>query len=120
MSTLGSLLLKVQAHSHHSLSSVGLSFFFYLVEVCVSGGGEVESRLPALVLQHVVEQLGGRPHVVAVETLGGVGGAVEQPHDGLGALGVHPRRVAPQVVVLEGFSRGGEGSERERVKAKES
>lgn len=67
-----------------------LGFLSHLVELCILHGGEVESRLPALVLQHLVQQLGGRLHVVAVVTLGVIGGTVEQSHDGLGAFAVHP------------------------------
>lgn len=74
----------------------------YLVEVGVSHGGEVEPLLQALVLQHVIQQLGGGLHVVAVVTLAADSGAVEQPHDGLGVLAVHPGAVATQILVLEG------------------
>lgn len=87
-------------------------FLFYLIELCVLHGGEVESRLPALELQHVIQQLGGRLHVVAIEMRGDIGGAVKHSHNGLGAVAAHPWTVAAQVVVLEGR---GAGRERERA-----
>lgn len=69
---------------------VKIGFLFYLVELCILHGGEVEPRLLALVLQHMIQQLGGRLHVVAVVMLGVIGGAVKQAHNGLGAFAVHP------------------------------
>ena len=48
----------------------------------------------------MVEQLGGRLHVVAVVMPCVVGGAVEHTHNVLGVLAVHPGAVAPQVLVL--------------------
>lgn len=74
----------------------------YLVELCILHGGQVEPGLLALVPQHVIQQLRGRLHVVAVVMLGVIGGAVEQADDGLGAFAVHPGAVAPQLVALRG------------------
>lgn len=85
----------------------------YLIEFRVLHGGEFKSRLLALIQQHAVQQLGSRPHVVAVVVRRVDGGAVEQAHGGLGALAVHPRSVAPQVVVLEeGRKPAGQGEDK--------
>lgn len=95
-------------------------FLLYLIELCVPHGREFKSRLLALVLQHPIQQLGGRLHVVAVVMIGVIGGAVKQAHDGLGAFAVHPRAVATQVLILESQkkSKGARGGKRrERIKA---
>lgn len=89
------------------------TIFSYLIEFRVLHGGEFKSRLLALILQHAVQQLGSRPHIVAVVARRADGGAVEQVHGGLGALAVHPRSVAPQVVVLEeGRMPAGQGEDK--------
>lgn len=69
---------------------VKIGFLFYLVELCILHGSEVEPRLLALVLQHMIQQLGGRLHIVAVVMVGVIGGTVKQAHNGLGAFTVHP------------------------------
>lgn len=75
---------------------------FYLIEFWVLHGCEFKSRQLALILQHAVQQLGSRPHIVAKEIRRVGGGAVKQPHGGLGALVVHPWSVASQLVILVG------------------
>lgn len=85
----------------------------HLIEFRVLHGGEFKSCLLALILQHAVQKLGGRPHIVAVVVRRVDGDAVEQAHGGLGALAVHPRSVAPQVVVLEeGREPAGQGEDK--------
>lgn len=89
----------------------------YLVELGVLHGGQVETGLLALVVQHAIDQLGGHFHVVAVVVVPVAGGAVEQADDGFGVLAVHPGAVAPQLVILCGRKReragqgGGEGGQ---------
>lgn len=78
-----------------------IAFIIYLIKLCIPHGGEVKPSLPALVLKHVIQQLGGRLHIVPVVMLGVVGGAVKQTHYSLGALTVHPGTVATQLLVLE-------------------
>lgn len=74
----------------------------YLVKLCIFHGGQVEPGLLALVPQHVIQQLGGHLHVVAIVMPCVIGGAMEQADDRLGAFAVHPGAVAPQLIVLWG------------------
>ncbi len=101
MKSLQESLALSQSLQHFVKADCTSCFLFYLIEVCILHGGEVESRLSALELQHVIQQLGGHLHIVAVESLGVVGGALKQTHNSLGVLAVHPRAVASQVVVLQ-------------------
>lgn len=62
----------------------------YLVEVCILHGCHMKPRLLTLVLQHVIQQLGGHLDVIAVEAWLLICGAVKQTHNGLGLFTVHP------------------------------